>query len=157
MEPYVDFVFRVLSQKSQELLEPAQLRATRLSCLEFALTCLSTFNEDLIILGNESNIAIDVAMPTTDLAAYVRLHPFARVMEWMFNEKVISTLIRTIHQDSASLGSASPESPLVLSILRGVQVMIKALDLQETYLHLVRPLIQSSKPSQRRPSDANAA
>jgi nuclear pore complex protein Nup205 len=157
MEPYVDFVFRVLSQKSQELLEPAQLRATRLSCLEFALTCLSTFNEDLIILGNESNIAIDVAMPTTDLAAYVRLHPFARVMEWMFNEKVISTLIRTIHQDSASLGSASPESPLVLSILRGVQVMIKALDLQETYLHLVRPLIQSSKPSQRRPSVANAA
>ncbi|KAL2200981.1 nucleoporin Nup186/Nup192/Nup205 [Corynascus similis CBS 632.67] len=155
MEPYVDFVFRVFSQKSQELIDPAQLRALRLSCLEFALTCLSTFNEDLIILGNESNIAIDVAMPTTDLATYVRLHPFARVMEWLFNEKVITALIRTIHQDPVSLGSASPDSPLVLSILRGIQVMIKALDLQETYLHLVRPLIQSEK--QRRASVANAA
>lgn len=155
MEPYVDFVFRVFSQKSQELADPGQLRALRLSCLEFALTCLSTFNEDLIILGNESNIAIDVAMPTTDLATYVRLHPFARAMEWLFNEKVVNALIRTIHQDPVSLGSASPDSPLVLSILRGIQVMIKALDLQETYLHLVRPLIQSEK--QRRTSVANAA
>jgi nuclear pore complex protein Nup205 len=156
MEPYVDFVFRVLSQKSQDHADPAQLRALRLSCLEFALTCLSTFNEDLIILGNESNIAIDVAMPTTDLAAYVRLHPFARVMEWLFNEKVITALIRTIHQDPVSLGSASPDSPLVLSILRGIQVMIKALDLQETYLHLVRPLIQSEGGKRRAPV-ANAA
>ncbi|KAK3902052.1 nucleoporin Nup186/Nup192/Nup205 [Staphylotrichum tortipilum] len=156
MDPYVDFVFQVLSQKSLDLVDPAQLRAVRLSCLEFALTCLSTFNEDLIILGNESNIAIDVAMPTTDLAAYVRLHPFARVMEWLFNEKVITALIRTIHQDPTSLGSASPDSPLVLSILRGIQVMIKALDLQDTYLDLVRPVIQSeSRP--RRASVANAA
>lgn len=156
MDSYVDFVFRVYSQKSLDLIDPAQLRAVRLSCLEFALTCLSTFNEDLIIIGNESNIAIDVAMPTTDLAAYVRLHPFARVMEWLFNEKVITALMRTIHQDAGSLGSASPDSPLVLSILRGIQVMIKALDLQETYLHLVRPLIQS-EPGQRRASVANAA
>ncbi|KAJ4304115.1 hypothetical protein N0V88_001725 [Collariella sp. IMI 366227] len=156
MEPYVDFVFQVLAQKSQDLVDPAQLRALRLSCLEFALTCLSTFNEDLIILGNESNIAIDVAMPTTDLAAYVRLHPFARVMEWLFNGKVITALINTIHQDPSVLSSASPDSPLVLGILRGVQIMIKALDLQETYLHLVRPLIQS-QAGKRRASVANAA
>ncbi|KAK4238936.1 nucleoporin Nup186/Nup192/Nup205 [Achaetomium macrosporum] len=156
MEAYVDFVFQVFAHKSQDLVDHAQLRALRLSCLEFALTCLSTFNEDLIILGNESNIAIDVAMPTTDLAAYVRLHPFARVMEWMFNEKVITALIRTIHQDPSSLSSASPDSPLVQSILRGTQVMIKVLDLQETYLHLVRPVIQS-QPGQRRASVANAA
>ncbi|KAK4143669.1 nucleoporin Nup186/Nup192/Nup205 [Dichotomopilus funicola] len=151
MEPYVDFVFRVFSQKSSEVADPAQLRATRLSCLEFAMTCLSTFNEDLIILGNESNIAIDVAMSTTDLATYVRFHPFARVMEWLFNEKVITALIRTIHQDPVSLGSASPDSPLVLSILRGIQVMIKALDLQETYLHLVRPVIEAESKRRRAP------
>lgn len=155
VEPYVDFVFDVLANKSKEVLDVAQARALRLSCLEFALTCLSTFNEDLIILGNESNIAIDLAMPTTDLATYVRLHPFARVMEWLFNEKVITALINVIHQDPASLGSASPESPLVLGIVRGVQVMIKALELQETYLHLVRPLIKA-QTGKRRPSVANA-
>ncbi|AEO68909.1 3bbc764c-1001-4794-a269-0296ef872e78 [Thermothielavioides terrestris] len=156
MEPYVDFVFRVFADKPQDLVDPAQCRALRVSALEFALTCLSTFNEDLIILGNESNIAIDIAMPTTDLATYVRLHPFARVMEWLFNEKVIAALIRTIHQDPSDLGSASPDSPLVLSILRGIQVMIKALDLQDTYLHLVRPLIEAQS-GQRRASVANSA
>ena len=156
VEPYVDFVFDILAYKSKDILDAAQLRVLRLSCLEFALACLSTFNEDLIILGNESNIAIDAAMPTTDLATYVRLHPFARVMEWLFNEKVITALISTIHQDAAVLGSASPESPLVLSILRGIQVMIKALELQETYLLLVRPVI-NAQTKQRRPPVANAA
>jgi nuclear pore complex protein Nup205 len=157
IELYVDFVFRVFSQKSLDLPDPAQLRTTRLSCLEFALVCLSTFNEDLIILGNASNIAIDVAMPTTDLATYVRLHPFARVMEWLFNDKVVTALIKTIHQDPVALGAASPESPLVLGILRAVQVMIKALELQETYLHLVRPVIEALEPGQRRPSVASSA
>ena len=156
VEPYVDYVFGILAYKVKDIADPAQVRVLRLSCLDFALTCLSTFNEDLIILGNESNIAIDVAISTTDLATYVRLHPFARVMEWMLNEKVITALMNAIHQDAASLGSASPDSPLVLGILRGVQVMIKTLELQETYLHLVRPLIKS-QPGQRRPSVANSA
>ncbi|KXX80486.1 hypothetical protein MMYC01_202449 [Madurella mycetomatis] len=153
---YVDYVFHVLAIKSKEVVDPMQLRVLRLSCLEFALTCLSTFNEDLIILGNQSNIAIDAAMPTTDLATYVRLHPFARVMDWMFNEKVITALISTIHHDTGGLGSAPPDSPLILSIQRGIQVMIKALELQDTYLHLVRPLIKTL-PGQRAPSPANVA
>ncbi|KAK4135371.1 hypothetical protein BT67DRAFT_400836 [Trichocladium antarcticum] len=157
VEPYVDFVFDILAHKSNDILDVSQLRVLRLSCLDFAVACLSTFNEDLIILGNESNINIDAAMPTTDLATYVRLHPFARAMEWLLNEKVITALVKTIHQDAAVLGSASPDSPLVLSILRGVQVMIKALELQETYLHLVRPVIIKTQANQRLPSVAKAA
>ncbi|KAL2017025.1 hypothetical protein VTK56DRAFT_2669 [Thermocarpiscus australiensis] len=157
IEPYVDYVFRILTEKTKDVPpDTAWLRVLRLSCLDFALTCLASFNEDLIILGNESNIAIDAAMPTTDLATYVRLHPFARVMEWMFNDKVITALMSTIHQDASTLGSAAPDSPLVLSILRGVQVMIKVLELQETYLHLVRPLIKTQQ-GQQRTSVANTA
>ncbi|KAK4192033.1 nucleoporin Nup186/Nup192/Nup205 [Podospora australis] len=154
---YVDYVFHVFSGKGGETLDPAQLRVLRLSCLEFILACLETFNEDLIVLGNETNVEIDKAMSTTDLATYVFLHPFARVMEWMFNDKAITALINTIHQDQDALGRASPNSPLVLGIQRGVQVMIKVLELQDTYLDLVRPVIKVKASDQRRKSPANPA
>jgi len=157
VEVYVDFVIgHLFATTSKDITDPAQLRFLRLSCLDFAMTCLATFNEDLIVLGNETNIAIDVAMSTSDLATYVRLHPFARVMEWMFNEKVITALISTIHQDSGALSMAGPDSPLVESILRSVEVILKVLELQDTYLDLVRPIIRASA-SQRRAPVANAA
>ncbi|KAK0621490.1 nucleoporin Nup186/Nup192/Nup205 [Bombardia bombarda] len=152
---YVDYVFdRVFSQKSTEISDPAQLILLRLSCLDFAMTCLATFNEDLIILGNETNIAIDSAISTKDLATYVRLHPFARVMDWMFNDKVVDALISTIHQDASSLSNAAPDSPLVLSILRAVEVILKVLELQDTYLHLVRPLKLHGRQPKRMAANA---
>ncbi len=149
IELYVDFVLRVFAVKSRDVHDLSQLQALRVSGLEFALTCLATFNEDLIILGNESNIAIDAAISTKDLSTYVRLHPFARVMEWMFNDKVIDTLFQTIHQDPAEVGSATPDSPLIQGILRGVEVMLKVLELQATYLDLVRPAIMLQADQQR--------
>ncbi|KAK0732791.1 nucleoporin Nup186/Nup192/Nup205 [Apiosordaria backusii] len=150
IEIYVDFVFLMFVYKPKEIVDQGQLRMLRLSCLEFIFACLQTFNEDLIVLGNETNIEIDKAVKTTSLAAYVRLHPFARVMEWMYSEKAITALMNTIHQDQHALSRASPDSPLIQSILRGIQVMIKVLDLQATFVHLVRPVIQA-KPEQRRP------
>lgn len=157
VEIYVDFVLgHIFANKSKEITDPLQLRMIRRSCLEFALTCLATFNEDLIVLGNQSpNISIDDAITTSSLANYVRLHPFARVMEWMFNEKVIVALINTIHQDSTTLSMASPDSPLIESILRGVEVILKVLDLQATYLDLVRPALPPRPKT--RPPVANAA
>ncbi|KAK0646661.1 nucleoporin Nup186/Nup192/Nup205 [Cercophora newfieldiana] len=157
VEIYVDFVIgHIFPNKAKELGDSAQLRCIRLSCLDFAMTCLATFNEDLIVLGNETNIGIDNAIGTSDLAAYVCLHPFARVMEWMFNDKVIRALMETIHQDAAALSMAGPDSPLVESILRAVEVILKVLELQDTYLNLVRPIIRAN-PSQRRVPVANAA
>ena len=145
IELYVDYVLgEVFARKSKELTDPTQLRILRLNCLDFAMTCLMSFNEDLIILGNEaSNVQIDKAISTKDLATYVRLHPFARVMDWMFNDNVVNGLINTIHQDRIAMGNAATDSPLILSVQRAIEVMIKVLDLQSTYLNLVRPLIKS--------------
>ncbi|KAK3375348.1 nucleoporin Nup186/Nup192/Nup205 [Podospora didyma] len=153
VEVYVDYVLgHVFSYKSKDIQDTNQLRMIRLSCMEFAMLCLTIFNEDLIILGNEAaHIAIDKAISTTDLATYVRLHPFARVMEWMFNDKFIIALMGTIQQDSAALGSASPDSPLVLSILRAIEVVLKVFELQETYFNLVRPVINKQAGSRRAP------
>jgi nuclear pore complex protein Nup205 len=157
IELYVDYALgHVLGFTSKDVEDKTQLRMLRLTCLDFAMTCLSTFNEDLIIIGNESNIAIDSAISTTDLATYVRLHPFSRVMEWMFNDKVMQALFNTIHQDPAEVANAPVDSPIILGILRGVEVITKVLDLQDTYLNLVRPIIKIQS-GQRQQTVANAA
>ncbi|KAL2289182.1 hypothetical protein FJTKL_02970 [Diaporthe vaccinii] len=148
IDPYVDYVLGfVLADNSGSLQDMTQMRMLRLSCLEFALLCLDTFNEDLIVLGNETSIPVDSIMATTDLAAYIRLHPFARVMEWMLNERVMAALFEAINQrhpdDVAQLASAPPDSPIILSTLRAVEVVSKVLDMQDTYADLVRPLLRS--------------
>ncbi|KXH35783.1 hypothetical protein CSIM01_00497 [Colletotrichum simmondsii] len=157
IEVYVDTVMgKVFANKANEVNDVNQLRMLRLSCLEFAATCLATFNENLIIIANETNIPIDSAMAATDLATYVKLHPFARVMEWMFNDKVIAALAQTIHQDAVDVGNAAPTSPIILGILRAVEVISKVLDLQATFLDLVRPIIKMQSNHRRAPV-ANAA
>ncbi|KAF7562704.1 hypothetical protein G7046_g1451 [Stylonectria norvegica] len=157
IEVYVDFVVGlVFASKANDLQDVNQTRVLRLSCLEFMLTCLATFNEDLIVVANETNIDVDSVISTTDLATYARMHPFARVMEWMFNDKVMTALFNTIHQEPVDVGNASPDSPLILGILRAVEVISKVLDLQATYLDLVRPIFKL-QPNQRRSPVANAA
>lgn len=157
IEVYVDFVMGlVFASKANELQDANQTRVLRLSCLDFMLTCLNTFNEDLIIMANETSINVDGVISTTDLATYVRMHPFARVMEWMFNDKVMAALFNTIHQKPGDVGIAAPHSPLILGILRAVEVITKVLDLQATYLELVRPIIKLQS-GQRRAPVANAA
>jgi nuclear pore complex protein Nup205 len=154
---YVDYVLgHVFGYKSKDILDTTQLRIVRLNCLEFAMTCLGTFNENLIILGNEASVTIDSAISTTDLATYVRLHPFARVMEWMFNDKVMEALFSTIHQDLAEVSVSAPDSPVIQGILRGIEVVIRVLDMQATYLDLVRPLVKMQS-GQRRQMVSNAA
>lgn len=149
IEPYIDFTLgHVFASKSEGVGFSLQ-RMLRYNCLEFALTCLSTFNEDLIVFGNETNIPIDSVISTTDLKTYVSLHPFARVMEWMYDSHFTKAVMGTIHQDAAEVGAAAPDSPLILSILRGIEVISKVLDLQATYLDLVRPIV---KPHARPPS-----
>jgi nuclear pore complex protein Nup205 len=77
VEPYVDFILgRVFGMKTVEIQDPVQLRVLRWNCLDFIASCLSTFNEDLVVFANQSTVSIDSAMATSSLAAYVRLHPF---------------------------------------------------------------------------------
>ncbi|EHK96612.1 putative Nucleoporin [Glarea lozoyensis 74030] len=102
IDPYVDFVIgEIFSSRLPEIIEVIQRRLLRLSCLDFIATCLDTFNEDLVIFASRSNVAVDLAISTSTLENYVLLHPFSRVMEWMFNDKVMAALFATVHQDAA--------------------------------------------------------
>ncbi|KAI9837296.1 MAG: hypothetical protein M1819_000370 [Sarea resinae] len=157
IEPYVDFVTgRVFGMKLPELQDANQIMLLRWNCLNFIETCLSTFNEDLVIFANKSNISVDSAMRTSSLASYVRLHPFARVMEWLFNEQVLASLFAAAHQDVEEVNKALGDSPLVLSLLRSIQVMNLVMKLQSTYLDIVRPIIKLQSTNRRSPV-ANSA
>ena len=152
IEPYIDFVFaRLFATMTSQLEDPLQVRVLRCSILSFAATCLATFNEDLVILANKSTIAVESAITASSLAAYVRLHPFGRVMEWMFNEKTLIALFATAHQDINEVSNASSDSPLVISLLHSIKVMNLTMELQSTYLEIVRPQIKMQPLGHRKP------
>jgi nuclear pore complex protein Nup205 len=157
IDPYVDFaVGQIFGAKTAELNDGAQMRLLHLTCLNFISTCLSTFNEDLVVFANRSSISVDGAIRTSDLTAYICLHPFARVMEWIFNDKVMAALFSIVHQDAAEVAKFSPDSPLVLCLLRAIEVITLVMSLQSTYLNIVRPTIKM-QPNHRRAVVANAA
>ena len=152
IEPYIDFALgKIFALSMEQSDDPLRLRILRCSVLDFAITCLATFNEDLVILANRSTVAVDSAMSTSSLAAYIRLHPFGRVMEWMFNEKVLASLFATARQDVNEVSNSSPGSPLLVSLLRCIDVMNLVMDLQTTYLEIARPQIKMHAVGNRKP------
>jgi nuclear pore complex protein Nup205 len=157
IDPYVDFTLgQVFATRTTEMSDVIQLRILRLACLNFIFICLSTFNEDLVIFANQSNVNVDAAMKASNLQSYVRLHPFARVMDWIFNDKVMAALFAATHQDAAEVGNSAPDSPLVLSVLRGIEVITLIMELQATYLDIVRPIVKMQATHRPTPV-ANAA
>lgn len=151
IDPYIDFVMgKIFAVQAHQYESFSQHKILRLNILNFIAACLESFNEDLVILANRSNVPVDEAMNASSLSAYVRLHPFSRVMEWMFNERVLIALFAAAHQDIEEVSSASSDGPLVLGLLRSLDVMSLIMDLQSTYLDIVRPLIklESSERSQ---------
>ena len=151
IEPYIDFVLgKVFSSVAPQAERSLEHRVLNWNILSFVVVCLATFNEDLVILGNKSTTAVDEAMNTSSLLAYVRLHPFSRVMEWMFNERVLAALFVATHQPIDDVLTASPDSPLMLGLLRGIEAMNLIIDLQSTYLDLVRPLLKRESTGRRK-------
>ncbi|KAI1369047.1 nucleoporin Nup186/Nup192/Nup205 [Xylaria arbuscula] len=153
IEPYIDFILgHVFSMRVPECRDISQQRILRYQCLDFALVCISSFNEDLILFGSESNINVDSAIQTKDLETYVSLHPFTRVMEWMYDSRFMKGLLDTIHQNASDIGKAAPDSPLLLGVLRAVELLSKTLALQTTFLDLVRPIVKPQNRVQSRSS-----
>lgn len=160
IDAYVDFaigtVFRSSQQHAQAGSGATEMSVLRYTCLEFVFLCLSTFNEDLVLLANATNVAVDSAIKTSSLATYARLHPFARAMEWLFNNNVISVLFMTAHHSVEDLNVLDAGSPQVQATLKAVQVMNLAMQLQATYFDIVRPVVKTQSAS-RSPSVANPA
>lgn len=152
IDPYIDFVFdRIFASRLPHGEDLVQHRIMTLNILSFAALCLRTFNEDLVVLANRSTLAVDEAMNTSSLLTYVRLHPFSRVMEWMFNDRVLHQLFASAEYKIEEVSTASPDSPLILGLIRTIEVMNLIINLQSTYLDVVRPLIKLQSAGRRQP------
>ena len=152
VEPYIDLILgKVLAELVPRLGDHQQSQVLLLSnVLHFVETCLDSFNEDLIIIANRSKTLIDNSM-SSSLLAYTRLHPFSRTIEWLFNERVLTVLFTTAHQDIHEVTRFMADSPLNLALLRCIRVMSLVMDLQTTYLEIVRPLIKLHSSGRRQP------
>ncbi|KAF2156951.1 hypothetical protein K461DRAFT_309153 [Myriangium duriaei CBS 260.36] len=151
IDQYVDFVFSmVMTGVLPNLEDNNQVWELRCACLDFIRVSLSTFNEDLVIFANTTNVNVDTAMSTSSLATYVKLHPFARVMEWLFNDAVIKQLFEASHADPDTLTSAPSDSPLVTTVARSIQVIDLIMRLQSTYFDIVRPLVKTQSATRSR-------
>ncbi|KAK4995501.1 hypothetical protein LTR66_004692 [Elasticomyces elasticus] len=150
IDPYVDFVLgRVFARSTRETQIVEEVRLLRFTCLNFIVTCLTTFNEDLVLFANKTNMNVDSAIECSSLASYVRLHPFARTMEWLFNDSVIKALFLAATQSIEDVSASASNSPLVLSLLRSVEVIDHVLRLQSTYLDIVRPIVKLQATSHK--------
>ncbi|KAF2138835.1 uncharacterized protein K452DRAFT_320940 [Aplosporella prunicola CBS 121167] len=151
IEKFIDFAMeRIFDQLCKKVEDPLQLRVLRWHCLNFIATCLATFNEDLVVFANQSSIAVDSAIHSSSLAAYVRLHPFARVMEWLFNDNVLSSLFAAAQQDVEEVNDSTPDSPLLMSLVKAIEVLDLVMKLQRTYLDIVRRVIKEQSTVHRR-------
>ncbi|KAF2825671.1 hypothetical protein CC86DRAFT_467332 [Ophiobolus disseminans] len=152
IESYIDFVMQqVFAERSQEVLDPLQRNVMRSACLSFMVTCLSTFNENLVVFANKSSIDVDSVIDPSSLAVYVTLHPFTRVMEWLFNDKVLKTLFASAHHEFTEVDAAPSDSPLVQSLMLSIAVMDQVMKLQATYLDIVRPVLKQQPSLQHSP------
>ncbi|KAF1352932.1 hypothetical protein EJ07DRAFT_135148 [Lizonia empirigonia] len=152
VESYVDFVMQqVFAERSQEVLDPLQRNVMRWTCLRFIVTCLSTFNENLVVFANKSSIPVDAIIDSSSLAAYVSMHPFTRVMEWLFNDKVLKALFAASHHDVSEVDAAPSDSPLVQTLMLSIEVMDQVIKLQATYLDIVRPVLKQQPSAQGSP------
>ncbi|KAF1837783.1 hypothetical protein BDW02DRAFT_627713 [Decorospora gaudefroyi] len=152
---YIDFAMQqVFAERSLDVLDPLQRNVMRWTCLRFIVTCLSTFNENLVVFANKSSIPVDAVIDPSSLAVYVALHPFARVMEWLFNDKVIKALFAAAHHDVNEVDAAPSDSPLIQSLMLSIEVMDLVMKLQATYLDIVRPVLKQ-QPSFQHSSISN--
>ncbi|CAK1361773.1 Nucleoporin [Cercospora beticola] len=154
IEIYVDFVMdAVLARKVPRM--PAEgelslLTFVRYECLHFTQQCLSSFNEDLVLLANTTSVAVESAMETKSLATYARLHPFARVMEWLFDKNVIASVFAAAQQNLDTLDHAEPTSPIVRATVKAIQILNLAWKMQPTYFDIVRPIVAGQNTTTQR-------
>ncbi|KAF2871546.1 nucleoporin Nup186/Nup192/Nup205 [Massariosphaeria phaeospora] len=143
IEKYIDFAMhQVFAERCPEVQDTLQRNVMRWTCLRLIATCLSTFNENLVVFANKTSIPVDSVIDPSSLVAYVTLHPFTRVIEWLFNDKVLKSLFAASHHSVDEVDAAASDSPLVQSLMLSIEVMDLVMRLQATYLDIVRPVIK---------------
>ncbi|KKY21168.1 putative nuclear pore complex subunit [Phaeomoniella chlamydospora] len=156
IEPYVDFIVgHLFGKRAPELPDEVQIRSLYFNCLNFAAACLETFDEKLLIVSHSPSSRSVSSRQSSIVADYIHRHPCTRVMDWMYNNDVIKSVLQALHQEANVLDTASPFGLVVAVLQRSIDVVQLVLELQPSYLDILRPAAKRS-PSQS-PTVANSA
>lgn len=145
IDQLVDFAMnRVFVKLSEELSDRTERQLLRLTCFNFISLCLQSFNDHLLLLADSYDGAIDKCLSAQSLDHYLALHPFHKVMSWLFNDQVLSVLFAASHEDAEQVSNCSSTSPTVLSLTRCLETMLLIMENQKTYMTQVRRSVEQS-------------
>jgi nuclear pore complex protein Nup205 len=139
--PYIDFVCgQIFVKRLPEIApEPQALRCT-FHCLDLVATVLESFSESYVAMLDRTMNRRDSSPEVVRAITYAQRHPFARTMQWLLGSDMNGLILKRLQSPIVNVDAASPDSPLVKSLQRSIDIVNLALDLQPTYFDLVRPL-----------------
>ncbi|KIY04033.1 uncharacterized protein Z520_00725 [Fonsecaea multimorphosa CBS 102226] len=142
--PYIDFVCgQVFAKAILEVGDELQRSIGSFHCLEFVAVGLEGFNEDYVAMLDRTSSAHDALQEMPEAASYAQRSPFARLMQWILSSDMTKPLMETLRVSGEAADAALPDSPLLLSLQRSIDIINRVLELQPTYFDIVRPLVQS--------------
>ena len=144
IDPYVDFVCgHIFAKRVPEVVDELQRNIGSFHCLEFMAIGIEGFNEDFVAMLDRTTSTGDALQEMPDAVSYAQRSPFSRLMYWLLNNDINKLLLQCLRVSEGSVEAALPDSPLLLSLQRSIDILNRALELQPTYLDIVRPLIRS--------------
>jgi len=145
ISPYVDFVCGTLFIKRiRELGDEGQTILGSFHCLDFIAGCLESFNESFVGMYNRNATMANDDSSSFSSISYAQRHPFARTMQWLLTTDMSKAMMKTLHVSIDEVNAALPDAPLIATLQRCIDIINLTLDLQPTYLDIVRPLLKDA-------------
>ena len=151
IDPYIDFVLGTMLAQKALSFDSHKARILCSKIFQFVRIALSSFNERILLLAQQTGQSLDDTIDCSSLVTYVHLHPFSRTMEWMFNEKFLKVLFLMAHHSISEISNTLPTAPVNVALLGAIEVMNLTMQLQTTYLDVVRPLLKAQFKTRRQP------
>ena len=144
--PYIDWTFeQVFTKITLGTQSTLANRGLTFNCLNLIAGTLESFNEDFAVLLSRPSIhePLQGTPMSYSPETYARIHPFARVMRWLFGNEASRRLISATSVDGEALAIDVNDHAAAGAIgvtERALDALILVLDLQPTYLDIIKPL-----------------
>ena len=143
VHPFVNFVMQLFpSALSSAPLDDESKCILVATCLESLYQSLDTFNPDLIKFANVGGLNVDAGISCSSLMAYITLHPGALVMTHLLDDRILGPILEALTVPIERLNDEPKASPVLKSVLRGLQIINLALNWQQMFMDIVEPQIR---------------
>ncbi|CAN6608010.1 nucleoporin Nup192p [Trichomonascus vanleenenianus] len=136
--PYVDYLIKEVfySSAASEFSQNDRL-ALQIPCLKFMEHALELFDPELARLASTVGVNPDVLVDSPSFISYLKVHPCAPTMSYLFSEKIYNILIGIVSTGIDEISDKSPSDPAVQVIVQSLKVINLILDLQSAFIDIV--------------------